>query len=98
MGEGKTIAGEGLAHLHWPMHALTDRRIQQQFAWEDVRYEGQPGPFGPLLYSDGCAYEPTWVHLRRAGWCDVELCEDTGDVLRAAWGPVPRSLSPDRTV
>eukprot|EP00959_Pyramimonas_sp_CCMP1952_P384790 8064437-Pyramimonas_sp.AAC.1 len=53
------------------------------------------GKLQGLICSDGSAAHPTCEFKRRAGWSLVQV-NDQGDVLRAAFGPVPREVAPSQ--
>ena len=48
-----------------------------------------------IVFTDGSSLHPTVRPLRRAGWSVVQT-DDRGNVLSAAYGPVPGSMCPDQ--
>eukprot|EP00971_Amphidinium_carterae_P275461 5465619-Amphidinium_carterae.1 len=63
----------------------------------EVTWFGTPGFFHGDVYTDGSATHPRSPHGRRAGW-SVVMLGDSGEVIRAVYGPLPQDVSPDQTV
>eukprot|EP00971_Amphidinium_carterae_P123656 2449072-Amphidinium_carterae.2 len=77
--------------------AWLDKDFVEVFNLDEMEFVGEPEPWGTEVFTDGSASDPSWRHLRRAGWGVAEL-DPQGGLLRGCFGPVPLALAQQQCV
>eukprot|EP00973_Karenia_brevis_P018233 2504314-Karenia_brevis.AAC.1 len=94
--EHSELGGEFFARGVFPaVDSLLPKVLRASEA--DIRWINQPasGRMSGLLFSDGSGLHPRWPELRRAGWAVVQV-DSFGNLVAAAYGPVPWEEGPDQ--
>ncbi len=97
-------AAAGRHHPRWTRGVTSNPKScvpppRRDFGEEWVFGQGVPHDrhFSGTVYTDGSAYNPQCVDVRRAGWSIVQV-DRNGMLLKAVFGHVPACMSTDQTV